>query len=48
MMMMRIMCPGIGRTTISHSVLLIVVRMFHESTQRMRFMKALCTVVLHI
>jgi hypothetical protein len=40
--------PGIGRTTISHSVLLIVVRMCHGSIQRMRFVKALCTPVLHI
>jgi hypothetical protein len=36
MMMMMMMCPRIGRTTISHSVLLTVVRMCAESTRRMR------------
>ena len=36
MISLMIMCPGIGRTTISHSVLLIVVRMCPGSTRRMR------------
>jgi hypothetical protein len=37
MMMMMIMCPCIGETTISPGVLLILVRMCHGSTRRMRF-----------
>jgi hypothetical protein len=37
MISLRIMCPRIGRTTISHNVLLIMVRMCHASTWRMRF-----------
>jgi hypothetical protein len=32
-----IMCPCIGETTISPGVLLILVRMCHGSTRRMRF-----------
>jgi hypothetical protein len=35
MVMMMMMCPGIGRTTISHSVS-IVVRMYPGSARRMR------------
>jgi hypothetical protein len=35
MISLRIMCPGIGRTTVSHSVVSIV-RMCPRSTRRMR------------
>jgi hypothetical protein len=37
MMSLRIMCPCIGETTISPGILLILVRMCHRSTRRMRF-----------
>jgi hypothetical protein len=37
MMSLRIMCPCIGETTISPGVLLILVRMCHGSTRKVRF-----------
>jgi hypothetical protein len=38
MMSMMTMCHGIGRTTISHSLLSVLVRMCPRSTGRMRFL----------
>jgi hypothetical protein len=36
MISMKIMCVEIGKTTVSHGVLLIMVRMYPGSTLRMR------------
>jgi hypothetical protein len=48
MMSMRSMCPGIGKTMISHSVRLIMVRIYHGSTPKMRLQRVPCTPVLHM